>query len=213
MLKNACERVLEWREHYPLRDALELSVNLSPCEFHQKDLVEQVRQTLLSTGFPPEALHLEITEGVLFEDLSQARQTLLALRKLGVMLDLDDFGSGYSSLRYLQELPFDTLKIDRHFVSALDMHGTASSSEMIHTILAMAGALNLQVVAEGIETFPHAQQLRRLGCELGQGYYYSRPVAAEQMEGLLVNASGSDHETVPVRMLHCAMLQGIVEAA
>lgn len=187
VLETACTQLLDWHARYPLAPPLELSVNLSPREFKQDGLVNAIAAVLRNTGFPASSLHLEITEGVLFEHFAEAREKLLALQQLGVLLDLDDFGSGYSSLRYLRELPFDTLKIDRYFVASLDDDTTNSSAEMIEAILAMAETLGLKVVAEGIETLPHSVVLKRLGCESGQGYYFSRPLAVPAMQEVLMH--------------------------
>lgn len=186
VLRTACMQILEWHERYPLDPLLELSVNLSPREFKQDRLVEQISDVLEETGFPPSSLHLEVTEGVLFEHFAEARIKLLALQALGVLLDLDDFGSGYSSLRYLRELPFDTLKIDRYFISSLDNDRTASSAEMIQAILAMAKTLGLKVIAEGVETLPHSNLLKKLGCEFAQGFLFSRPQAVLGMQEILL---------------------------
>jgi diguanylate cyclase (GGDEF)-like protein/PAS domain S-box-containing protein len=184
VLEGACRQVRAWHDLFPARTPLELSVNLSPREFKQDDLVAGVERTLAATAFPPACLHLEITEGVLFEDLALARKTLEALKKTGLSIDIDDFGSGYSSLKYLRELPFDLLKIDRYFIGSLDS-GKPGSGELIQTILSMASNLGLEVVAEGIETSQHSQQLQDLGCRLGQGYFYSKPISCTAMGVLL----------------------------
>ncbi len=188
VLRTACTQILEWHSMYPLQPPLELSVNLSPKEFEQEQLVEQVAAILHETQFPASSLHLEITENILFEHFAEVRSKLLALRALGILIDLDDFGSGYSSLRYLRELPFDTLKIDRYFVSSLDNDKTHSSAQLIQTILAMASTLGLKVVAEGVETLPHSDQLKLLGCEFAQGYYFSRPLLPDKMHSVLRQA-------------------------
>lgn len=188
VLKTACLQILEWHATYPLRPPLELSVNLSPKEFEQERLVQEITDVLHETRFPASSLHLEITENVLFKHFAEARNKLLALRALGIFIDLDDFGSGYSSLRYLRELPFDTLKIDRYFVSSLDQDSTDSSAQLIQTILAMASTLGLKVVAEGVETLPHSDQLKKLGCEFAQGYYFSRPLPPGEMHDVLRKA-------------------------
>ncbi|MGI4830582.1 MAG: putative bifunctional diguanylate cyclase/phosphodiesterase [Janthinobacterium lividum] len=188
VLRTACKQILEWHAAYPLQPPLELSVNLSPKEFEQEQLVEEIAAVLHETQFPASSLHLEITETVLFKHFADARSKLLSLRALGIFIDLDDFGSGYSSLRYLRELPFDTLKIDRYFVSSLDHDETASSAQLIQTILAMASTLGLKVVAEGVETLPHSVQLKNLGCEFAQGYHFSRPLAPDDMHDVLRQA-------------------------
>ena len=186
VLRVACTQLIAWQRMYPLSPPLELSVNLSPREFKQEGLVEGIAKVLQETNFPPSCLHLEVTEGVLFEDLQRARTSLLALKDLGVGLDLDDFGSGYSSLRYLQELPFDTLKIDRYFLSSLHSD-PAAASKMLETIVSMASNLDMKVVAEGIETTPHSHLLRDMGCDYGQGFLFSRPVRVSELEVLLKN--------------------------
>ncbi len=186
VLRHSCEQLMSWQRKYPLKPPVELSVNLSPCEFKQPGLVQGIATVLEETGFPPDCLHLEITEGVLFEDMQRARRSLLQLKELGVGLDLDDFGSGYSSLRYLQELPFDTLKIDRYFLNSLDAD-LASASRMLETIISMAGHLDMKVIAEGIEKIPHSNLLKGMGCDFGQGFLFSRPVNATAMELLLTN--------------------------
>lgn len=165
-------------------------MNLSPREFRSDTLVADIQSVLEETGYLPHLLHLEITEGVLFDDIESARRVLNALHRFGILLDLDDFGSGFSSLRYLRELPFDILKIDRYFISALDS-GSASSAELIRTMLSMAKNLELEVVAEGIETKPHNTALQQLGCRYGQGFYHSRPLTAEAMEALLCDAQAA----------------------
>ncbi len=192
--ENACRQVSAWNQLFPARPPLELSLNISALEFKQVDLVEQVEATLLATSFPNSSLHLEITESSLFEDLPAARKTMYALKALGIRLDIDDFGSGYSSLSYLRELPFDLLKIDRSFIGGLDPN-QPSSSLMIESILVMARNLGLQVVAEGIETLAHSRILQDLGCLLGQGYFYSKPINAAKMEIFL---SSDLNATLPV---------------
>ncbi len=186
VLRSACTQLMIWQQQYPLSPALELSVNLSPREFKQHGLIEKIAAVIRETGFPPASLHLEITEGVLFENMQRARASLQAIKELGIGLELDDFGSGYSSLRYLRELPFDTLKIDRYFLSSLDTD-PAGASKMLETIVAMAGNLEMKVIAEGIEKAPQSQLLRAMGCNFGQGFLFSRPVPAFELEGLLEN--------------------------
>lgn len=184
VLDNACRQVRVWHDVFSERPPLELSVNLSPREFIQQDLVEGIRRTLVATDFPPSSLHLEITEGVFVGDFAAARFTLNKLKELGVYLDLDDFGTGYSSLQYLRELPFDLLKIDRYFVKSLDP-AQPSSSELLQTMLSMTQNLGMEAVAEGVETREHIIKLRELGFSFGQGFYYSRPITSDAMEAFL----------------------------
>ncbi|SEG36924.1 PAS domain S-box-containing protein/diguanylate cyclase (GGDEF) domain-containing protein [Bryocella elongata] len=191
ILHEACAQVKLWHDQTPDGPLLELSVNLSPREFRQQNLVAGVAHVLETTGFPASCLHLEITEGVLFEDIDAAAQVLRSLKDLGVRLDLDDFGSGYSSFRYLRQLPFDLIKIDREFTFALNPD-EPSSEQLIRTIVSMGETLGMKVLAEGVETEPHRSTLQRLGCKLGQGFYFSRPIEAGQMKTLLEgNASRS----------------------
>ena len=185
VLRTACEQIRKWHLSMPAHPLLELSVNLSTYEFKQPDLVRSVARIIEETHFPAAALHLEITESALFENFETARAVLLELKSLGIRLEVDDFGTGYSSLKYLGELPFDFLKIDRYFTQNLTTN-QPSSSELVQTILTMAEKLGLEVIAEGVETEPLSFMLQELGCRLGQGYLYSKPVSAAAMCKLLV---------------------------
>ncbi len=185
VLRTACQQIRDWHLSMPAHPLLELSVNLSTYEFKQPDLVRSVARIIEETHFPAAALHLEITESALFENFDTARAVLLELKGLGLSLEVDDFGTGYSSLKYLGELPFDFLKIDRYFTQNLTTN-QPSSSELVQTILTMAENLGLEVIAEGVETEPLSSMLQKLGCRLGQGYLYSKPVSAEAMCKLLV---------------------------
>jgi diguanylate cyclase (GGDEF)-like protein/PAS domain S-box-containing protein len=182
--RTSMAQVRAWHDLFSMQPPLELSVNLSPREFKQENLVEEIGRTLVTTKFPPSCLHLEITEDVLLEDMSAARFTLHALKKLGISLDIDDFGSGYSSLKYLQELPFDLLKVDRYFTQTLDPD-KPSTGGLIQSIVSMARDLGLKVVAEGVETGAHSLKLQELGCSLGQGYYFSKPISPQAMQSFL----------------------------
>jgi diguanylate cyclase (GGDEF)-like protein/PAS domain S-box-containing protein len=184
VLREACAQVQQWHIESPHVPQIELSVNLSPREFRQQNLVASVAQTLEATGFPASSLHLEVTEGVLFEDIDAAATLLQELKNLGVRLDLDDFGSGYASFRYLRKLPFDLIKIDREFTMALDSD-EPSTEHLIRTIVSMGDTLGMKVLAEGVETEPHRSTLERLGCKLGQGFFFSRPIVAGEMKALL----------------------------
>ena len=184
ILREACVQVQRWQQEFNSSVPLELSVNLSPREFKQKNLVGMVRETLDLVGFNPALLHFELTEGALFEDIHTARETLHALKDLGVGLDLDDFGTGYSSLKYLRELPFDSLKIDRYFIASLDP-AQPSSGELVRAIISMAEVLGLAVIAEGIETAAHQTTLRILGCHYGQGFLFAQPLPPDAVHALL----------------------------
>jgi EAL domain-containing protein (putative c-di-GMP-specific phosphodiesterase class I) len=125
-----------------------------------------------------------LTESILLDNLKEAKTVLTALKTLGVGLKMDDFGTGYSSLKYLCELPFDCLKIDRSFTSDLDKNNH-NSDELVRTILQMARNLSMETVAEGVETAQHLIRLKEMGCEFGQGYFFSRPVSAVDAEVML----------------------------
>ncbi len=196
MLREACLQIRSWNLEFFRDPPLELSVNLSPREFKQKNLVSGIVRTLSETDFAPRLLHFELTEGALFEDIASARLTLNALKEIGVGLDLDDFGTGYSSLKYLRELPFDTLKIDKYFIASLDPQ-QASSGELVRAIINMADVLGLEVIAEGIESNAHRTTLRALGCRFGQGYYFGKPLNADALHHMLM-CEGSDEGGPPL---------------
>ena len=155
--------------------SLELNVNLSARQFSQADLAESIKTTLNRTGFNPERLKLEITETAIMEKGEQANRTCQSLKDHGLLLAIDDFGAGYSSLSYLNRFPFDTLKIDRSFVSELGPDRERDVN-IIKTILTLAGALQMNVVAEGVETEEQRDLLIELGCTVGQGFYFAKPM-------------------------------------
>jgi Amt family ammonium transporter len=159
-----------------------VSVNLSARQFTEGDLIDDIRRTLARTGLDPEALELEITESVLMDHSEAGIRTLSEIRDLGVRLVLDDFGTGYSSLAYLKHLPLDTIKIDRTFVAGIE---DPADRSIVEAVVALAHGLGIGVVAEGIETKAQADKLRELGCDLGQGYLFSRPVPADGKLALL----------------------------
>ncbi len=184
VLATACRQAASWHLARTDPDATPLfvSVNLSAREFAQADLVEDVAAILAETGLEASALELEITESVLMDKSETGIRTLRRLRALGVRLVLDDFGTGYSSLSYLKHLPLDTIKIDRSFVAAIE---EAADRSIVEAVVALAHGLGIGVVAEGIETERQADLLLELGCDLGQGYLFSRPVPAARTARLL----------------------------
>jgi PAS domain S-box-containing protein len=180
VLERACRDTAGVRRWFPHAG---VSVNVSGRQFSEPRLVEQVRQALEAAALEPQALRLEVTETAVMNDAARALATMRQLRQMGVGLKLDDFGAGYSSLAYLQQFPFDTLKIDRSFVVAMDNH--AEGLAIVRTIIGLARSLNLQVVAEGIERREQADLLRSMGCRYGQGFWFSRPVELERLRELL----------------------------
>lgn len=181
VLMRACGQLASWRA--TLDAELFVSVNLSAVQVRQGRLVHQVKEALKHAGLPADALKLEITEGVLIEHLETAAVVLEELRSLGVTLSLDDFGTGYSSLSYLHQLPIDAIKVDRTFVSRMGEQSRGGA--MVHAIVQMANTLGIEVVAEGVENGEHAQMLRGLGCDYGQGHFYGTPATAALAERLL----------------------------
>jgi EAL domain-containing protein (putative c-di-GMP-specific phosphodiesterase class I) len=160
-----------------------MSVNLSPRTFRHDDLVQRVRSILAATNFPPSRLRLEITEGVMIEDRAAATERLNALKTMGIQLAIDDFGTGFSSLAYLQNFPVDVIKIDRAFISTMGV--SRESAEIVRSIVALASALQMETTGEGIETAHQLAQLRELGSTNGQGYLFSRPMAANDLDCML----------------------------
>jgi len=182
-LREACRQMSKWRSHSADCLDLTISVNLSAKQLLQPHLVEEMHKLLRETKLAPEALKLEITESAVMADPAAAAETLQQIKSLGVRLAIDDFGTGYSSLSYLHRFPLDTLKIDRSFIS-----GTREGDdgmEIARTIMPMAKNLRLDVVAEGVETLEQVSLLKRLQCKYAQGYYFSKPVAPEQVPQLL----------------------------
>ncbi len=183
ILRGSCLQAVAWQRKYPDLRYLIMSVNLSGKHFSDSSLVEQIDTILKETGIEPQCLKLEITESSTMEDAEKAIEKLREIRRLGVKLSIDDFGTGYSSLSYLRRFPLDTLKIDRSFVSA--MEESSESDEIVNTIMALANSLKLDVVAEGIENVEQLKHLRRLGCEYGQGYLFSRPLTVNGVEAMI----------------------------
>jgi len=160
-----------------------LCVNISPRQFRQNDFVERIEQTLSSHGLPYSLLKLEVTEGIVIQNLDDTISKMRRLKKLGVSFAMDDFGTGYSSLTYLKRLPVDTLKIDQSFIR--DATSDPNDAEIIRAIVAMARSLELTVIAEGVETTEQLEFLQGLGCHLYQGYLHSQPLPLEGFLKLL----------------------------
>lgn len=188
-LEEACRTMAGWQRQFAQARPLTVSVNLSARQFAEPDLAVQVDGILRRTGLASRALDLEITESVMMGDTERSVKLLAQLKKLGLRFSIDDFGTGYSSLSYLHRFPLDTLKIDRSFVAQLGegRDGVA----IVRSILDLARNLGMQIIAEGAETEKQVAQLRRLGCEFAQGYYFSEPVDASRAAELLrSSASG-----------------------
>ena len=190
LLYEACRQLRSWHALFPSDPPLTLNVNITPKQFAQPDLASQIGKILQEIGVDPCSVNLEITETIAMADADRSAVVLSELKALGVRLDIDDFGTGYSSLSRLQHFPVDRLKIDRSFVSRMDTD--LETREIIRIIIMLAHGLGLKVVAEGVETQVQADMLKHLGCELAQGYLYSRPVPSETIDQLLRNNRGAD---------------------
>ncbi len=171
ILGAACREAASWPNQ------LQISVNLSPVQFRNDDIVRLVHKTLIETGLDAGRLELEITEGVLIDDFSRAMSILRRLKSLGVRIALDDFGTGYSSMSYLQAFPFDMIKIDRSFISNLER--SAQSKALLRGVIGLARGLELPVTAEGVETRAQLEVLTRAGCDLVQGFLIGRPASID----------------------------------
>ncbi|HEY9810207.1 MAG TPA: EAL domain-containing protein [Halomicronema sp.] len=183
VLREACRQIKQWQNCTPLT----ISVNLSAKQFLQRDFLEEVDKILLETNFNSQFLKLELTETALIENTELANDILLQLRQRQIKISLDDFGIGYSSLSYLHRFPINTLKIDRSFVSRTDT--AEKNTQIVRAIVNLAHSLAMDVVAEGAETAENLALLRSLGCEYGQGYYFSKALPVEAAFTLLTSAA------------------------
>jgi diguanylate cyclase (GGDEF)-like protein/PAS domain S-box-containing protein len=183
ILEEACRQITVWQNLFPRAKPLSVSVNLSAKQLMHPSLTAQVREILAKTGLKARYLNLEVTETTVMDYSETATGVLNDLSALGISLSTDDFGTGYSSLSYLHRFPFNRLKIDRSFINKMDTD--TKSGEIVRTILMLAQNLHLNAVAEGIETEDQLRQLQTLGCEFGQGYLFSKPVAVAEAQKLL----------------------------
>ena len=183
-LRESCRQLRAWQDAglSPLR----IAVNVSAVELRHRDFVDGVRQSLADTGLTAQHLELELTETFLMQDSASTTLVLNSLKELGVQLALDDFGTGYSSLSHLKGFPIDTLKIDQAFVGELDTNPNDAS--IVRAVIGLGRSLNIRVVAEGVETAAQLARLREQQCPEGQGYYFSRPVIADELPRLLLSA-------------------------
>ncbi|HWT03921.1 MAG TPA: EAL domain-containing protein [Pyrinomonadaceae bacterium] len=180
VLREACRQMRKWEVVLPSDPPLFMSVNLSVKQFSQPGLVETVDAILRETQLDPSNLKLEITESAVMENVETATELLGRLRALGLLISMDDFGTGYSSLSHLRRFPINTLKIDRSFVT--QMADDEENAEIVRTIIGLAQNLGMDVVAEGVETPAQVLTLKALGCEYGQGYFYSKPLDYQRAE-------------------------------
>jgi diguanylate cyclase (GGDEF)-like protein/PAS domain S-box-containing protein len=181
----ACQQLRQWRQRLPEAQDLVVSVNLSVKQFANPHLIDTIDEALAATGLSSDHLRLEITESALIENPKTAEVMLKALRDRGIQLGIDDFGTGYSSLSMVHQFPMQILKIDRSFIQA--MEADPRGSAMVQAILALAQSLGMTAIAEGVETEAQLEQLRQLGCPYAQGYCFSKPLPAPEVEQLLMN--------------------------
>jgi diguanylate cyclase (GGDEF)-like protein/PAS domain S-box-containing protein len=195
VLRTACEQIKRW--HAKGLPSLSVAVNLSARQFQQDDLMDMIKRVLDETGLDPKYLELEITESVTMHNVERTIVILNEMKRLGIHISLDDFGTGYSSLSYLKHFPIHTLKIDKSFVR--DITTDADDAAIATSVIALAHSLNLQVVAEGVETEEHVRYLAERGCYAMQGYHFSRPLPAPEIERLLQSGTSFKYESRPSR--------------
>lgn len=185
MLYTACQQLANWKTKFTTHLPLKMSINLSAQDIRQTSLIEDIDRILAQTNLPGDSIALEITESMLIENISKTIDLLTELKTRKIQISIDDFGTGYSSLNYLHRLPTDNLKIDRSFVSQMEEGNR--NYQVVSTIIALSNQLGLGTVAEGIETPQQLQWLQQLGCELGQGYLFSKPLSHQTAEALLAS--------------------------
>ena len=185
VLREACRQAREWRSSSGDWESFSISVNLSVREFAQPDLVKTVSSILEETGLPAQALRIEITESAIIGQKHPAIETVEQLRALGVAIHLDDFGTGYSALSYLHRLPLDAVKVDRAFTASIDQEDRPL--HVVRAIISLAHAIGLEVVAEGVANERQLELLREMGCDLAQGFIFSRPCNNGEFETLLTS--------------------------
>jgi diguanylate cyclase (GGDEF)-like protein len=192
-LRRACSEATRWPE--PIR----VTVNLSAVQFERGNLYQAVLTALEESGLAPQRLELEITEGVLLRDEAKTHEVLHNLRALGVRISLDDFGTAYASLSYLRSFPFDKIKIDRSFVRDLDLAKRNDCLAIIHAVSGLAQQMQMSTVAEGIETLDHAETVMAAGCNELQGFYFSKPVPAGEVDQVLAECRAKFERSPDVR--------------
>jgi EAL domain-containing protein (putative c-di-GMP-specific phosphodiesterase class I) len=194
VLKEACRQAHAWHLLFSSEPLLTTTINVSPRQFAQSNLVSDVKAALDETGVDPSSLQLEITETMVMNDPKITNRILSQLKELGVRLSIDDFGTGHSSLSRLRSFPVDVLKVDRSFVRNIEHD--AETREIVRLIITLAHHLDLKVIAEGIETAGQCNHLKQFGCEYGQGYLYSAPIDQSALQMLLATSLCSSGEPV-----------------
>jgi diguanylate cyclase (GGDEF)-like protein len=197
VLTTACRQIVSWKKQgIPIKS---IAVNISGSQIHQTDLVKTVKNVLRETNCKTDWLELEISEDFIINKTNQAITTLRQLRDLGISLAIDDFGTGYSSLSHLKQLPVNKLKIDRCFVR--DLNDDMEDAALVQAIIAMGKSLQLETVAEGVENSSHEIFLSAHGCDYAQGYYYSKPLPAQEVEKLFADKPKQRQNVTPIRKI------------
>ena len=186
LMREACQQLQRWQQqfaHIPQISSLKMSINLASQQLHDLRFIEKLDRILLETGLSGNSLRLEITESVLIEPGGSIQSTLRQIRERNIKVSIDDFGTGYSSLSYLRRFPIDNLKIDRSFIEQMNFN--SENFEIVRLIITLAKTLGMDTISEGVETLQQLNQLKALGCEFGQGYFFSRPLSPQAVELML----------------------------
>jgi EAL domain-containing protein (putative c-di-GMP-specific phosphodiesterase class I) len=189
-LDEACQQLRRWMDRFPEAPPLTMSVNLSPSQLFQPDVVDIVTEALTGARIDPASLILELTEGVMVNEGPVVVDRLHGLAALGVQIAIDDFGTGYSSLSYLRRLPIDILKVDKTFID--DLADPDRDSTVARAIIRLAQTMELAIVAEGVEHRAQAAEVRQLGCDFAQGYWFAKPLHVDGIEAMLSLATLND---------------------
>ena len=179
VFKTACQQLCSWRSQGLVTPEFFISINVSACQFSQPDFVDQIGFILKETQIPPECIKLEITETVIMQNFAAMTKVIHQLHEWNIQISIDDFGTGYSSLSYLHSFPIDALKIDRSFVQ--DLHQSKTSFALVNAIIQVAKTLEIDLIAEGVETDEQYLELKNLGCQFGQGYLFAKPMTSEHI--------------------------------
>jgi len=195
VFEEACSKIQAWQKEYPIEPSLKASINLGSSILLQADLIQSMQKSLAKTGFAPQNLVLEITENIISQNIDMLGQTISKLKTAGIGVEIDDFGKEYSSLLYLKSLSIDALKIDRLFVRMITEEGR--DNEIPRMMINLAHGLQIDTIAEGIETAFQLSCLREMGCDYGQGYFFSSPLAEKEAQSLLEKAQHTNQLALP----------------
>jgi EAL domain-containing protein (putative c-di-GMP-specific phosphodiesterase class I) len=187
VLAEACRMAVTLQQRFTSDSEFHMAVNLSARQLARPEIVDEVRNILAETGLPASSLILEITESVMMQDMELSIERLTELKQLGVKLAIDDFGTGYSSLNYVRRFPVDILKVDKSFIDGVSEEG--ESSALTAAVIELAGILNLKPVAEGIERADQLERLLELKCDLGQGFFFAKPLPPAELNALMQERS------------------------